>query len=430
MKFKLPLLLLSSLMWQAAASANEWTNLATAVTVTEGYLCAGELALDGTGTDILCDTTQPYVDDDGNVGIGTASPANSLTVVGDISATTLNATQLCDETGANCTTLSGGISGASALSSLTDVNVSSPADTATLQWDNTSSKWVAGASVTGCSAGSTDVMPTMTSSSTDGHTVTASLESGSHYGWDAFDGSTGLNNKWFAGANSAILTIEFPTSTVLSKYKITATNEPGYENRLPKNWTFEGSADGSSWTVLDTQSNVTGWVSNGSKSFQFSNTTVYKYYRLNISSDNGASVIAIGEMELYEVTCSGADDLGNHTATQNLNMSTFDIIGTGEISVTTLNATQLCDETGANCTTLSDGVGVSTLASLTDVSATSPTEGQLLSYDASEGEWVATDVISKTIIYNSIDDEPCVATGGISKLSFNPTTGRLRLCRP
>ncbi|MGH1407504.1 MAG: hypothetical protein ACRBBJ_13195 [Rhodomicrobiaceae bacterium] len=95
MKNILPLLLASSLTWHAAAWANEWTNIATAVTVTEGRLCAGELAADGTGTDILCDTDHPSIDSSGNV-----------VVSGEVSATTLNATQLCDEDGANCRDLS------------------------------------------------------------------------------------------------------------------------------------------------------------------------------------------------------------------------------------------------------------------------------------------------------------------------------------
>ena len=82
---------------------------------------------------------------------------------------------------------------------------------------------------------------------------------------------------------------------------------------------------------------------------------------------------------------------------------------------------------------LSGGGGsgnASAMTDLTDVSDTTPTEGQLLSYDASAGEWVPRTVVSETIILNSADDNPCVVTGGVRKLSFNPSTGRLRVCRP
>lgn len=542
----------SSLVWQAAAWGDEWTNLATAVTVTEGRLCAGELAADGTGTDILCDTDHPSIDSSGNI-----------MVTGELSATTLNATQLCDEDGANCTDLSGGISGASSLVDLTDTNVSTPSDMAILQWSSGSSKWVAGAPVSGCSAGSTDIMPTMSGSTTSGYTVTASSEESGHPGWDVFDGSTGINNKWAMTGTSAILTIQLATSQVLAKYSIISVNESGQTNRTPKDWTFQGSLDGSTWVTLDSQASETGWSVNETRTYQFSNTIAYTYYRLNVTDNNGGSLMAIGEMELFELSCSGADDLGDHTATQNIQLSGFDITGADIASVTSVYATQLCDEDGANCTDLSGGLGTASaltdltdvsatgaatgsilrydgtswtsvadlstalstttmevgfpdaircghgsgdwiyinggvgtghgnymyypswttsssydlvissstglitaqpttattgctigtsvadlyangrafnflgnngaqisLTEVADVSATNPTEGQLLSYDASENEWVAKDVISETIILNSADDNPCVVTSGVRKLSFNPTTGRLRVCRP
>ena len=254
MKFKLPFLLLLSLMWQAAASADEWTNIATAVTVTEGRLCAGELAADGTGTDILCDVDHPVIDGSGNV-----------TVSGELSATILNATQLCDEDGANCTDLSNGIGG-------------------TTEQTCTENQYCEG-TVISCNAWAPDGSATVTS----------------------------------------------PPNTILY----------------------------GSWSNTQCGTSGTGWYTTLSSCSSGSGTT---YAR--------------------------------------------------------------CDSVVVRTPV------ITSLISLTDVSATAPTDGQLLSYDASENEWVATNVISKTIIYNSIDDDPCVVTAGVRKLSFNPSTGRLRVCRP
>lgn len=83
----------SSLLWQAAAWGDEWVDYATAVTVTDGYLCAGEIFGDGTGTDIKCDSSNPYIADDGNVGIGTASPSVALDISGTLKLA--NGAELC-----------------------------------------------------------------------------------------------------------------------------------------------------------------------------------------------------------------------------------------------------------------------------------------------------------------------------------------------
>ena len=76
----------------------------------------------------------------------------------------------------------------------------------------------------------------------------------------------------------------------------------------PKDWTFEGSADSASWTVLDTQTGVTDWeqatTSNYAekwKEYTFSNSTAYRYYRLNVSANNGhPTYLALTELEMYE----------------------------------------------------------------------------------------------------------------------------------
>ncbi|MCC3379536.1 hypothetical protein JO375_08435, partial [Paenibacillus sp. UY79] len=66
----------------------------------------------------------------------------------------------------------------------------------------------------------------------------------------------------------------------------------------PKDWTFEGSNDGVTWNVLDTQSNITGWVDNTPKKFSFSNSNSYKNYRINITANNGSQYLALSELEM------------------------------------------------------------------------------------------------------------------------------------
>ncbi|XLQ20057.1 MAG: discoidin domain-containing protein [Candidatus Moraniibacteriota bacterium] len=79
--------------------------------------------------------------------------------------------------------------------------------------------------------------------------------------------------------------------------------------RLPKDWTFEGSNDANTWTVLDVRSAEMNWLSNEKRNYSgFTNNTAYRYYRLNITANNGdASYTDISEMTFYEKT------LGNYT---------------------------------------------------------------------------------------------------------------------
>jgi hypothetical protein len=83
----------------------------------------------------------------------------------------------------------------------------------------------------------------------------------------------------------------------------------------PKDWTFEGSNDGTNWTVLDTQTNqvftTTETTDNSNpvlpkqiftgnmNEYNFVNTTAYRYYRLNISANNGnPTFLGIQELKL------------------------------------------------------------------------------------------------------------------------------------
>src|SRR5690606_7166352 len=69
----------------------------------------------------------------------------------------------------------------------------------------------------------------------------------------------------------------------------------------PKSWTFEGSNDGSNWTTLDTRTTVADW-NNEWRTYTFSNTTSYTYYRINVTArQTGVSQVMIPELRGYYV---------------------------------------------------------------------------------------------------------------------------------
>ena len=113
----------------------------------------------------------------------------------------------------------------------------------------------------------------------------------------AFDGS--LSSKFLTANTYADIRFQLDTPIVIKRYFIGSADDSGSSQtaRDPKNWTFEGSNDGTNWTVLDT---VTGNVFRAnSQLFTFAipeNTVAYDHYRLNITENNGAPKLQISEI--------------------------------------------------------------------------------------------------------------------------------------
>jgi hypothetical protein len=68
--------------------------------------------------------------------------------------------------------------------------------------------------------------------------------------------------------------------------------------RDPKDWQFQGSNDGSTWTTLDTQSDQTFIDRFQMKTFKVDSPDAYRYHRLNITANNGAKGTHVSELAL------------------------------------------------------------------------------------------------------------------------------------
>jgi hypothetical protein len=70
--------------------------------------------------------------------------------------------------------------------------------------------------------------------------------------------------------------------------------------RDPKDWQFQASNDGSSWTTLDTQSDQSFAERHELKNYTIANPASYRYYRLNITANNGdGTFTALSELRLF-----------------------------------------------------------------------------------------------------------------------------------
>lgn len=117
----------------------------------------------------------------------------------------------------------------------------------------------------------------------------------------AFNGSVVDPGNWagFSGS-SGILTIDMGAgnSFIITNYDVQADN-PVHAGSQPKDWTLEGSNNGSDWAVLDTVTGETGWTNGELRSFVCDVvTTAYRYFRLNISANNADTNTVVGELYL------------------------------------------------------------------------------------------------------------------------------------
>ncbi|PIH59771.1 discoidin domain-containing protein [Paenibacillus sp. LK1] len=109
-------------------------------------------------------------------------------------------------------------------------------------------------------------------------------------------------DSWLSGGKIGWISIDLVTPQYVTDYALHVRNQMGTSipSQMAKNWTFEGSNDGTNWTVLDTQVNVTGWVAAERRSFKLSKPVTYRHYRLNVTDNNGDASLYIGEIEIYE----------------------------------------------------------------------------------------------------------------------------------
>lgn len=146
-------------------------------------------------------------------------------------------------------------------------------------------------------------VPQMTSNTAPSGTCISGGNFNSTYApYQAFDrtnadsGTTG----WVSNAGSTgWVGYTFPAAIAVTQYTVTNRGESSSPHS-PNAWTFEGSNDLTTWTTLDTQSDVSDWNSapNTKKTFAISNVTAYSSYRLNITDNDGSGNVGVGEMEM------------------------------------------------------------------------------------------------------------------------------------
>jgi hypothetical protein len=145
-----------------------------------------------------------------------------------------------------------------------------------------------------------DIAPTMTGfNAPSPNVVSSSGEYGSVFPtWKLFDHSTSGYDGLINSATGYVqLDLGSGNTLLVEGYSITGINSAYASlSANAKEWNFRGSSDGVNWTVLDTQTNQTGWTSKEVRSFSISTPGAYRYYRWNITANNGAAYAGAQEL--------------------------------------------------------------------------------------------------------------------------------------
>lgn len=106
------------------------------------------------------------------------------------------------------------------------------------------------------------------------------------------------NTKYLTFQSTAWMMWKMDRSFAATKYALTSGNDD--DGRDPKDWTIEGSNDGTNWTVLDRQTNYPKFPQRKLRQeFLMTNRTSYTHYRMNVTANHGSGLFQLADWILY-----------------------------------------------------------------------------------------------------------------------------------
>ncbi len=112
----------------------------------------------------------------------------------------------------------------------------------------------------------------------------------------AFDRNSAT--QWFYTGVTGWLRYDLGHTEAVQRYTVISSNDK--IPRDPKDWQFQGSNDGLAWTTLDTQTNQVFDTRLQMKTFTVASPAPFRYYRLNITANNGDTTFTdLAEFGLY-----------------------------------------------------------------------------------------------------------------------------------
>ncbi|GAA4652839.1 VCBS domain-containing protein [Kistimonas scapharcae] len=151
----------------------------------------------------------------------------------------------------------------------------------------------------------------LTANTDQGFVVSASGQVNAGYAaYKAFDGvdasSANNVNSWATAGRSGWLQVDTGEPITIWRYDLKAIGRD--QGREPRDWQLLGSNDGVNFEVIDSHSSVTDWSLREVKDFELDEPATYRYFKLDISSNNGDSYTGVDGFQLFQVATTDEGD--------------------------------------------------------------------------------------------------------------------------
>jgi hypothetical protein len=163
----------------------------------------------------------------------------------------------------------------------------------------------AGASITSYASGNqdsnmalSDATPNYSADLCTGGTPIGNMTGGDNLA-GAFDNNVATRCQ--GAGTTGTIGYDFGSNKTIRQYTVRETTAAA-STTAPNAWTFQYSPDNSNWTTVDTRSSQSAWSDGETRTYQFANTVAARYWRLNISNNNGGANTNIGEVEMMDVS--------------------------------------------------------------------------------------------------------------------------------
>jgi len=129
--------------------------------------------------------------------------------------------------------------------------------------------------------------------------VTASEENGPGEGAIKL-ADNNSNSKWLTHANTGWVIYTLAKPMLVTDYALTSANDS--PERDPKNFTVEGSNDGTNWNPIDSQTGQTFAARQTTYPYSTTNTVAYSRYRLTVTLNAGGPLTQLADWDLRDST--------------------------------------------------------------------------------------------------------------------------------